>query len=150
MVLAQLGVEVLGGEPAVALAVQAQHRVHLVDRHALGRSFAEPVFGETLELLGLVAIPPAAEAPLAHAQDLGGLRLAQPTLLPAAVDVLELHPSQSLQHLRSPHPPLCAGRGNPAGQIACYEDRSSSCVTDRVRGCSCENDGKRATLWVLQ
>ena len=46
------------------------------------------------------------------------------TLLPAAVDVLEVHPSQSLQHLRPPHPPLRAGRDDPTGQIACYEDRS--------------------------
>jgi hypothetical protein len=52
------------------------------------------------------------------------LRLTQPALLPAATNVLELHPSQSLQHLRPPHPSLRIGRANPIGQIACYEDRS--------------------------
>jgi hypothetical protein len=35
-VLAQLVVEVLGGEPAAALAVQGQHVVHLVDRRPSG------------------------------------------------------------------------------------------------------------------
>jgi len=123
MVLAQLVVEVLGGEPAVALAVQAQHLLQLVDRHLFGRGLAEPSIQQAARTLVFVPVPPAAEGPLAHAQDLGGRGLAQPALLPAAVDVLELHPSQSLQHLRPPHPPLPAWRANPTGQIVCYEDR---------------------------
>jgi hypothetical protein len=40
VVLAQLVVEVLGAEPAVALAIERQHRVHLVGRHASAGSRA--------------------------------------------------------------------------------------------------------------
>jgi hypothetical protein len=41
VVLAQLVVEVLGREAGVALAIQAQHRLDLVDRHASARGLAE-------------------------------------------------------------------------------------------------------------
>ena len=50
--------------------------------------------------LGLIALPPAPERPLRHAQDLRGLGLAQITPITASVDILELHQSQSLQLLR--------------------------------------------------
>ena len=123
VVPAQLVVEVLGGEAAVALAIEGQHLVHLVERHAPGRRLAEPPIAQALRARRVVALPPAAEAALAHAQDLRGLRLAQPALLPAPVKLLELHLSQSLQHLRPPHPPLPV-EDDPTGQIACYKNRS--------------------------
>jgi hypothetical protein len=76
VVLAQLVVEVLGGEPAVARAVELEHLVHTVDRHPPGRGLAEPPVEQTRHAFALVPLAPAPEAPLAHAQDLGGLRLA--------------------------------------------------------------------------
>src|SRR4030095_10083865 len=88
MVPAQLVVEVLGGEPPVAIAIKGQQLVHLVDGDPLGGGFAEPPVAEPRSAFVLVPISPAPERPLAHTQDLGGLRLAQTTLLPAAIDVL--------------------------------------------------------------
>jgi hypothetical protein len=96
VVLAQLVVEVLGGESAVALAIEGQHVVHLVDRHPPARALAEPPVEQTRHAFAPIPVPPAPEGPLAHAQNLGGFRLAQPARLPAPVDVLELHHSQSL------------------------------------------------------
>jgi hypothetical protein len=122
--LAQLVVEMLGREAAVTLAIQGQHLVDLIDRHPPAGGLAEPSIEQARGAFAVVAIPPAPEGPLAHPQDLGGLGLAQPALSPAPIDLLELHLSQSLQHLRPPHPPLPAGGPDPTGQIACYEDRS--------------------------
>jgi hypothetical protein len=93
VVLAQLVVEMPGGEAAVKLAIQGQHLVDLVDRHPPGGRLAEPSIEQAGGAFVLVALPPAAKGPLAHAQDLRRLRLAQPALLPAAVDILEPHPS---------------------------------------------------------
>ena len=56
MVLAQLVVEVLGGQSAVALAIQAQHLVDLIDRHPLGGRLAQPSIEQALEPLGVVAL----------------------------------------------------------------------------------------------
>src|SRR5688572_22470285 len=124
VVLAQFVVKMLGGEAAVTLAVEAQHLVHLVDRYPPGGYLAEPSVEQALAPVGVVAVPPAPEGSLTHAQDLGRLGLAQPALAPAPIDLLELHPSQSLQHLRPPHPPLPAGGPDSTGQIACYKNRS--------------------------
>jgi hypothetical protein len=132
VVLAQLVVEVLGGETAVALAIQGQHRLDLVDRHPPGGRLAEPSIEQAGGAVVLVAIPPAAEGPLAHAQDLGGFRLAQLALLPAPVNRLELHPSQSLQHLRPSHPPLRPGGPDSTGQIACYKTGHTVCQRQPV------------------
>ena len=124
MVLAQLVVEMLDREAAVALAVQGQHLLHLVDRHPPCRRLAEASIVQAVQTGLVVAITPAAEGPLAHPQDLRRLRLAQLALLPASVDILELHHSQSLQHLRPPHRSLPLGETHPTGQIACYKNRS--------------------------
>src|SRR5262245_46011829 len=78
VMLAQLVVEMLGGEPAVALAVEAEHLANLVDRHPSGRGLTEPPIEQSRRAFALIAISPAAEAALAHAQDLGVLGLAQP------------------------------------------------------------------------
>jgi len=93
VLLAPLVVEMLGGEAAVALAIQAQHLVDLIDRHPSGGRLAEPSIEQALEPIGVVAVPPTAEGPLAHAQDLRRLGLTQPALPPAPIDVLEPHPS---------------------------------------------------------
>ena len=71
------------------------------------------------------AVSPApARARKCAAMASSAIRLARPARLPAPVDVLELHPSQSLQHLRPPHPPLPAGREDPTGQIVSCETRT--------------------------
>jgi hypothetical protein len=61
------GIRAGGGEqsrslPRVALAVQGQHLVHLIERDLLGRGLAEASIGQTVQTRLLVAIPPAAEA----------------------------------------------------------------------------------------
>ena len=55
-----------------------------------------PAYVAFLGPLGLVAVPPAPERPLRHAQDPRRLDLAQITPITASVNILELHQSQSL------------------------------------------------------
>ena len=93
---AELVVEMLGGEAAVTLAARrsapttevgagsqarGQHLLDLIDRHAPARGLAEPPIEQGRSTLVLVPIPPPAEGPHAHPQDLRRLRLAQPALL---------------------------------------------------------------------
>ena len=96
----QLLVEVLGREVRVARLEQLQHPHHLVHRRAARRDPPKAPVVQTRGTLGLIALPPAPERPLRHAQDLRGLGLAQITPITASVDILELHQSQSLQLLR--------------------------------------------------
>ena len=73
----QLLVEVLGGEVPVAGVEQRQHPRHLVHRRAPRRNPAQAAVVETVGALRLVAIAPAPEGPLRHAQHLRRLGLAQ-------------------------------------------------------------------------
>ena len=104
MLADQLLVEVLGREVRVARLEQLQHPHHLVHRRAARRDPPKAPVVQTRGTLGLIALPPAPERPLRHAQDLRGLGLAQITPITASVDILELHQSQSLQLLRPAHP----------------------------------------------
>ena len=112
MLADQLLVEVLGREVRVARLEQLQHPHHLVHRRAARRDPPKAPVVQTRGTLGLIALPPAPERPLRHAQDLRGLGLAQITPITASVDILELHQSQSLQLLRPAHPDSSRFGGN--------------------------------------
>ncbi len=96
VVFDQVIVEVLDRPARVNRAVLLQHPVNLVDRNPLGRGLAEAAVKQTLQSIGLMAIPPASERPIAHPQYLCRLKLAQLSLSHTIQNTLELHHSKLL------------------------------------------------------
>ena len=110
---------------AAPLAVEGQQLVHLVGRDPRGPGLTGPPVGEPPSAFPRTGPPPTerpfADAPIPAAR---ALRPAQPAPLPAPVDVLELPPSPSLQHLRRRiHPATLAARSQPDRSRA-MENRS--------------------------
>ena len=79
-------------------------RRHLVHRRARRRDPAQAAIVQTLRPVRLVAIAPAPEGALGHAQYLRRCRLTRNTATGASVNLFELHQSQPLCLLRPTHP----------------------------------------------
>src|SRR5215218_1317888 len=100
----QVLVEVLRREPSVALAIQPFHLLQRRVRNRPARPAAQSAVHQA-GFPGLLEPPaPATECPLAHAQQLRRLQLAQLCALPAAQHVSKLQHPQTLPLLRPPHP----------------------------------------------
>ncbi len=120
----QMLVEVLRRETLVALPIELLHPHRPIHRHPLRRRLAKPPIVQPLETLFLMPLIPAPESPFAHPQDLSSLGLAQLAARPAPPHRLELHPSQSLQHLCPSHPRPLVWSNSKTGQIVCYKNRT--------------------------
>src|SRR4051794_7459396 len=89
-------VKMLGGEALIALAIEPLHFLSLTIRQRPSRSPPQAAIGEPVFALLLKSPRPSPERPLAHAQYLCRLQLAQPSGFPATQHIPELQHPQSL------------------------------------------------------
>ena len=87
----QLLVEVLRREVPVARVEQIKHPRNLVNRSAARRHTTETAVVKSLRSLRLIPVTPAPERPLADAQNLRSLQLAQRAAARSPVNLLEPH-----------------------------------------------------------
>lgn len=92
----QVLVEVLGGEALVALPIEPLDLLRIGVRNPLRRGLAEPPVEEPSLPLLAIALAPAPEGPLAHAEDLRRLQLAQLRRLDPVEEAQKLHHPQPL------------------------------------------------------
>ena len=143
MPLLELLVEVLDGEALVVLLIQRAHARELVLGRPPGRRLADPAIDQAVRPLVVIALPPAAQRPLAHPQRRGRLAVAQAAAFKPLQQLLEAHdpdPSQSF-HPAHPAPALLERLPNrtdhalpkPANSRAPYTERLKRLLTQWLR-----------------
>jgi hypothetical protein len=115
----QMLVEVLGGEAGIAGPIQADHVLRVGRGRAVARRPSQPAVLQALGAALLIPLAPAAERPLADAEQLGRLELAELASVETLVNAEELHLPDALHQLRPAHQAL--PRESPASP-----DRSSA------------------------
>ncbi|MCE3248801.1 MAG: hypothetical protein K0R41_2626 [Geminicoccaceae bacterium] len=128
--LRQLLVEMLDRETWIVLLVQRAHALELVLGRAPGRGLPDPPVDQAVRALLLVALPPATQGPLAHAERRRRLAMAQMTSLPTLQQLLETHDPDPRKLLHPAHPrSKSLWNGSRTGQITRYLSRPTHALS---------------------
>src|SRR5665213_482709 len=96
-------VEMLHIPPRIPILVKPHDPVHLVRRNPMWAHLAEPPVEQSVKPFRIKPAAPAPERPLRYPQPLRRVHGAQTAPMEPVVNLLKLHPPQSLKHLRPSH-----------------------------------------------